>query len=81
MNGREFDYFTLTEEQSEMALAKGFTVSYIGDRWYFMRIGDSSRIWPHIDGYIHAFVRQGHMVKHKKFLDLAKALDRRFGDD
>lgn len=74
-------YFELTEEMSQLALSKGFTISYIGDRWYFMRIADSARIWPHIDGYIHAFVRQGHFVRHKKFMDLATALDRRFADD
>jgi hypothetical protein len=44
------------------------------------RKSDGARIWPHIDGFISCFLRDGMFVKHRKFRDLDRALNRLFGD-
>lgn len=76
----EMDYFTFTKSQRDLAEKKGF-VFEIRDRWILTRKADNAIVWPHIDGYISAFIRDGMYVKHKKFRkSLEDALNRRFGD-
>jgi len=76
-----FPKWLLEEDEIELAQAHGFKYQVLDDRFYLKRQADDTRIWPHIDGYISCFIRQGTFVKHKKFLDLKRALERRFGDD
>lgn len=75
----EIDFFSLTTAQRDLAEKKGFTFE-MRWRWLLTRKSDGAIIWPHIDGYISAFLRDGMYVKHKKYLDLGRALGRRFGD-
>jgi len=74
------DPFSLTKDQRDMAEKKGF-VFEMHDRWFLFRKLDGATVWPHMDGYISAFVREGTYVHHRKFRDtLENALDRKFGD-
>jgi len=76
----EVDYFTFTKEQRDLAEKKGF-VFEMKDRWILFRKSDGATVWPHIDAYISAFLREGTYVKHRKFRNsFEDALDRKFGD-
>lgn len=70
----------LSDKDITLAAEKGFSYEEHNGRFLLKRHADLARIWPHIDGFESTFIRQGQYVKHKKFLDLARALDRRFGD-
>jgi hypothetical protein len=76
----EFPHWTLTDEEITLSRKKDFDHKEVGDRFYLTRKSDHARIWPHIDGFMSAFIRGGTFVKRKKFVDLPRALDRRFGD-
>jgi hypothetical protein len=74
------DYWTLTKDMRDLAEKKGFTFE-MRARWILTRKADGAIIWPHIDGYISAFLRDGMYVKHKKFRkSFEDALNRKFGD-
>ena len=74
------DYWELTKSMRELAAEKGF-IFEIKDRWLLTRKSDGAAVWPAIDGYISAFLREGMYVKHKKFRASFKdALNHRFGD-
>ena len=73
------DFFALTKEMRALAEKKGF-VFHLAQHWVLKKEKDRAIIWPMIDGYIHAFERQGQYVQHKKYKDFARCLDRRFGD-
>ena len=76
----EIDYFSLSKSQRDIAEKKGF-VFEMRSHWVLTRKADGAIVWPHIDGYISAFTRDGMYVKHKKFRRaLEDALNRRFGD-
>lgn len=76
----EIDFFTLSEEQQALARTKGFQL--LGrSHWILSRKSDGATVWPHVDGYISVFERDGLYVKHKKFRhSLEEALTRKFGD-
>lgn len=80
----EHPMWTLSDELITQAAEKGFAYEESEDsedeRFLLKRKADDARIWPHIDGFISCFMRQGMYVKHKKFMELSRALDRRFGD-
>lgn len=77
---KDGEYFSLSKAQRDLAEKKGFTFE-MRAHWLLTRKSDGAIVWPHIDGYISAFLRDGMYVKHKKFRnDLKDALDRRFGD-
>lgn len=74
------DYFALTKEMRDLAVKKGFTFE-LKSHWVLTRSSDKAIVWPHIDGYISAFIRDGQYVKHRKFRNsFEEALDRKFGD-
>lgn len=74
------DFFAFTKSQRDLAEKKGFVFEMRG-HWVLTRKADGATVWPHIDGYISAFIRDGMYVKHKKFRGkLEDALNRRFGD-
>lgn len=71
----------LEPEQIKLAEDKGFKYELNSQqRFMLKRDKDHARIWPHVDGFIFAFIRSGEYVKHKKYCDLDRALDRQFGD-
>lgn len=70
----------LTDRQQEEAAKKDWVYNKCSYKFILRREADDARIWPHIDGFIHCFVRRGMYVQHKKFIDLSRALDRRFGE-
>ena len=72
--------WTLEDNEVILASAKGFSYEVFNGRFFMKRSKDEARIWPHIDGFISCFLRQGSYVKHKKFIDFNRAIDRRFGD-
>jgi hypothetical protein len=74
------DYWELTKSMRDLADKKGFTFQ-IKYRWVLTRKSDGATVWPHIDGYISAFLRDGMYVNQRKFRNSFKdALDRKFGD-
>jgi hypothetical protein len=76
-------HWRLTDREQEEAAKKGFDYEPSGHldcRFLLKRPKDAARIFPHIDGFISCFVRQGMYVKHKKYIDLNRALDRHFSD-
>lgn len=76
----EINYFSLTTKQRDIAEEKGFTFEMRAN-WLLTRKSDGAVIWPHIDGYISTFMRDGTYVKHRKFRNsLEEALNRKFGD-
>ena len=79
----ELPCWTLDPEQIQLASAKGFDYTEVGDpaRFRLSRKADDALIWPHIDGFISTFIRQGTFVRHKKYRDLDRVLARRFGDN
>ena len=72
------NFFELTTKMRDQAEKAGY-VFQMKTRWFLSRT-DGATIWPHIDGYISCFLRGGQYVKHKKYLDFKRALERRFGD-
>lgn len=77
----EHPMWILNEDNITLAAEKGFFYEESEDEHFLLkRKADDARIWPHIDGFISCFMRQGMYVKHKKFIELSRALDRRFGD-
>lgn len=78
----EHPHWTLDPEEIELAKSKGFEYIEIGDpaRFRLTRKRDEAYIWPHIDGFLSTFIRQSTFTGHKKYLDLTRVLDRRFGD-
>jgi hypothetical protein len=76
----EMPKWLLEIDEIELAMKRGFSHSINNGRFYLSRKSDDARIWPHIDGFISCFIRQGTFVNHKKFRDFSLALDRRFGD-
>lgn len=77
---KEIDYFSFTKDQRDLAEKKGF-VFEMKHHWLLSRKSDGATVWPHIDGYISAFIREGTYVKHRKFRNsLEDALNRKFGD-
>ena len=73
-------YFQFSKEDRDLAETKGFTFE-MRARWLLVRKIDNAYIWPAVDAYISAFMREGIFVKHKKFRDTLKdALNRKFGD-
>ena len=80
MTELSFPQWILTDRQQEDAAKKGFTYAVNNRKFYLKRKSDEARIWPHIDGFISVFIRGGWYVKHKKFKDLDRALDRQFSD-
>lgn len=76
----EIDYYTFTKEDRDLAEKKGF-VFEMRAHWLLTRKSDGAVIWPHVDGYISAFLREGTYAKHRKFRNsLESALKRKFGD-
>lgn len=76
----EVHYFSLTKNQRDLAEEKGFTFE-MRHRWLLTRKSDGAIVWPHIDGYVSGFIRNGMYVKLKKFRgNLEEALNRKFGD-
>lgn len=73
------NYFELTKKMLEQAQKKGF-VFHLSQHWVLKRETDRAIIWPMIDGYIHAFERQGGYTQHKKYKDFGRCLDRKFGE-
>jgi hypothetical protein len=73
-------HWDLTRAEVVLAHMQGFELDK--DRYHFLlkRKADDARIWPHIDGFISCFLRQGMYVKHQKFKELTTALDRHFSD-
>lgn len=74
------DFFELTRKMRDQAEKHGYAFVMKG-HWVLSRASDKALIWPHIDGYISAFERQGMYVKHKKYLNFERALSRTFGGD
>lgn len=76
----EIDYFSLSPKQRDEAEELGF-IFEMRRHWLLTRKADGAIVWPHVDGYISAFVRDGIYVKHRKFRGkLVDALKRKFGD-
>jgi len=67
----------LTEAQIREARNKGFVhILYDNDRKSKLR-NEYMWIWPHIDGWISAILKNGQLAKHKKFREFEAALARR----
>lgn len=75
-----FPHWVLDPEEIKLAESKGYTYKEVDGRFRLHRATDQHMIWPHVDAFISAFSRQGYLVKHKRYYDLEKILNRRFGD-
>lgn len=76
----EFPTWILSDEQRARAESLGYRHEIRYGNFMLTRPKDMHVIWPHIDGLISCFIRDGMYVKHKKFKDYDRALARRFGD-
>jgi hypothetical protein len=76
----QLPHWQLSPEEIQEAKDCGFDHEDRDGKFYLQRASDQATIWPHIDGFISAFIRQGLYVKHKKYLDLTRAMTRKFGD-
>lgn len=73
-------HWNLTDKDIKLAAVKGFMYDTKRHHFLLKRKLDDARVWPHIDGFISCFIRQGMYVKHQKFRELSTALDRHFND-